>query len=40
MPFSDWVSDVMPHDALIMMSFVVAWFCGEWGQHGTWAWNA
>lgn len=27
MPFSDWVSDVMPHDALLMMSFVVAWFC-------------
>lgn len=49
MPFSDWVSDVMPHDALLMMSFVVAWFCGEWGpacckgvasQHVAWAWNA
>ncbi|KAI7845958.1 hypothetical protein COHA_000504 [Chlorella ohadii] len=27
MPFSDWVSNVMPNDAWLMMSFVVAWFC-------------
>lgn len=38
-PFSDWVSHVMPNDAWLMMSFVVAWFCGEWGCFVKGAWG-
>lgn len=39
MPFSDWVSHVVPNDAWLMMSFVVAWFCGEWGCFVKMAWG-
>jgi hypothetical protein len=37
MPFSSWMSDVMPNDAWLMMSFVVAWFCGEHLVGRGWA---